>query len=73
MKKLQRNTYEQNLSLHLLFIDYRHAQDTIKKKLLEVMAKLGVPSKLRKLMGMTIGRTENKVTLGERLVGRIQS
>lgn len=64
IKQLQQNTYEQNLSLHLLFIDFKQAYDSIKRKrVYEALKKLGIPGKLRRLVEMTLKKTVNRVTM----------
>lgn len=64
MKQIQQNTYEQNLSLHCLFVDYRQAYDSINRKMLSwALRKLEVPEKLRKLVQMTVEQTKNAITM----------
>lgn len=64
LKGIQDNSYEQNLGLHLLFIDFKQAYDTIKReKIYEALTELGIPNKLRNLIKMTLSETKNKILL----------
>ncbi|XP_066905877.1 uncharacterized protein [Halyomorpha halys] len=55
-------TYEYNVDLHYLFIDFRQAYDSVDKaKLLKALQSLGIPSKLIRLTKMTLERTSCKV------------
>lgn len=62
IKQIQHKSYEQNLDLHMLFIDYKQAYDSIKRlQIYKAMEKLGVPSKMIKLVEMTLQGTLTKV------------
>lgn len=58
VKQLMEKTYQHKIELELLFIDFQQAFDSIKRKELKrALKKLGVPSKLRRLIMMTMKRT----------------
>lgn len=62
LKMVQNQSYEQNLSLHIMFIDFMKAYDSIeRRKLYEAMNKLSIPGKLIRLTRMTLTDTQNKV------------
>lgn len=64
MKQIMHSSYEQNLSLHMLFIDYKQAYDSVQREmLLKAMKYLQIPRKLRKLIEMTLTNSANKVLL----------
>lgn len=51
--------YEYNIDVHQLYIDYKQAYDSIKRKYIEqTMKDFGIPEKLMK---MTLSQTKNKV------------
>ncbi|KAJ3649691.1 hypothetical protein Zmor_021418 [Zophobas morio] len=63
LKELQAVNYEQGITLYLLFIDFKKANNTInRKELLTAMQKLEIPNKMIRLTGMTIDNTRNRVT-----------
>lgn len=62
LKMIQNNSYEQNLGLHLLFIDFKQAYDSIiRSKLYEYLENLGVPQKLVNLIRLTLHRIASNV------------
>lgn len=49
------HTYDHSLTLHILFIEFRPAFDSIKRsKLIEVIKRLQIPIKLKRLTKMTL-------------------
>lgn len=68
IKTLMSKSYEQNLSLHMLFIDFRQAYDSIQRqKLYEALNCLGVPRKLINLIKMTLKGTHCRVVVDGKL------
>lgn len=68
LKMIQNNSYEQNLGLHLLFIDFRQAYDSvIRAKLYEVLNSLGAPQKLIRLVRITLENVSMKVLVRGKL------
>ncbi|KAF2892200.1 hypothetical protein ILUMI_13970 [Ignelater luminosus] len=54
---IHNNGYEQNLGLHMLFMN-----DSISRnELCEAMKSLGIPSKLMRLVKMTLTNTNNRI------------
>ena len=54
IKQIMADSYEHNLPMHILFIDFKHAYDSIKKgKLYEILREFKVPEKLIRLVEMT--------------------
>lgn len=62
LKLILANSLEYNLQLHLLFIDYKQAYDSInREKLIGILNYFGIPPKLIRLIKMTIQNTVCKV------------
>ena len=62
LKMIQSQAYEQNLSLHVLFVDFMKAYDSVdRSKLYHAMRCLEIPEKLIRLVKMTLNETINKV------------
>ena len=62
LKMIQNQAYEQNLSLHVLFVDFMKAYDSVdRSKLYHAMRCLEIPEKLIRLVKMTLNETINKV------------
>lgn len=54
--------YEYNVDVHQLFVDFKQAYDSVKRKrLCEVLQELGVPQKIARLVWMTLKGSKNKV------------
>nr|CAH7748159.1 unnamed protein product [Callosobruchus chinensis] len=61
MKRLLHNSYEQYLSLHVLFIDFKQAYDSIdREKLCEALIMLKISMMLARLVGMTLNETMSR-------------
>lgn len=68
LKHLIANSYEHNLDLHMLFIDFKQAYDTISKRdMLKILRELGIPDKLIRLINMTHEDTSCKVLVDGRI------
>lgn len=68
LKQIMNHSFDHNLPLHILFIDFKQAYDSIKKrKLIEAMESLQVPEKLVRLTDMTLKQTECKIVLKGRV------
>ena len=62
LKHLIANSYEHNLELDMLFIDFKQAYDTINKtEMIEILRELKIPTKLINLTTMTLDNTSCKV------------
>lgn len=67
LKQIMQNCYEYKIPLYVLFIDFQKAYDSIvRKKLYEAMKDLGIPSKLIRLVKMTLNTTTNQVKIKDR-------
>jgi hypothetical protein len=63
-------SFEQNLSLHISFIDFKKAYDSIERnKLYLAMKKLKIPKKLIGLTRMTLTDMQNKISADGRNFG----
>lgn len=63
LKQIMNNSIEQRLPLHMCFIDFKQAYDSvIRAKMYEALEELGVPKKLIRLVRMTLKQTNYKVT-----------
>lgn len=70
LKMIQNSSYEQNLGLHLLFVDFRQAYDSvIRTKIYEVLSSLGAPQKLIRLVRLTLENISMRVLVGRNLSG----
>lgn len=63
LKQVQSNCYEYKQTIYALFVDFKQAYDSInRERLYEIMKKLGVPTKLVRLVKMTLEGSTNKVS-----------
>jgi hypothetical protein len=68
LRMLQKQSFEQNISLHILFIDFKKAYDSIvRKKLYQAMKKRKIPDKLIGLTKIMLADTQNKISADGRL------
>lgn len=66
--------YEQNVNVHQLFIDFKQACDSInREKLFVILTDFGIPTKLIKLIKMTLTHTTAKVKIQGELTKQISS
>jgi hypothetical protein len=64
LRQIIEKTYEFNVDIHQLFIDYKQAYDSInRQQMCKIMKEFGIPEKLINLVKMTLRRTLNKVKL----------
>lgn len=64
LKEILANSYEHNISAHILFIDFKQAYDSIKRsKLNEILNSFGIDPKLIRLIEMTLERTSCKIMI----------
>jgi hypothetical protein len=69
LRMLQKQSFEQNLNFHILFIGFKKTYDSIERnKLYQAMKKLKIPKKLIGLTRMTLTDTQNKISADERLL-----
>jgi hypothetical protein len=55
---------EYNVDIHHLYIDYKQAYDSINRdQLIEIIKEFGIPSKVVRLVKMTLEKTNNKVKI----------
>jgi hypothetical protein len=63
-----RKKWEYNETVHQLFIDFKKAYDSVKRKILyNILIEFGVPMKLVRLIKMCLNETYSKVRIGKRL------
>ena len=63
LRTILEKCYEFNIDLHLLFVDYKQAYDSINRKtLIETLTQFYVPRKLIRLIQMTLINSMGKVT-----------
>ena len=64
MKQILEKCYEFDVDIHMLFIDFKQAFDSINKKaLLESLSRLGVPDKLINLIKATITNIKGRAMI----------
>lgn len=62
LKQIGERSYDYDMDLHLLFVDFKQAFDTLnRRKLNKIMKELGIPNKLRRLVMMTLNKTTAKI------------
>lgn len=63
LKMIMNKSYEQNLGLHLMFIDFKQAYDSIdRSKMYNALINLEIPVKIVKLIKMTLENSCSSVT-----------
>lgn len=68
LRQAMEKAYEYGIDLHILFIDYRQAFDSVKRSvLLKILKKNGIPHKLINLISMTMDGASSKVMLGNKV------
>jgi hypothetical protein len=68
LRQIIEKTYEFNVDIHQLFIDYKQAYDSInRQQMYKIMKEFGIPEKLINLVKMTLRRTLNKVQISGKL------
>jgi hypothetical protein len=68
LREIIEKTYEFNVDMHQLFIDYKQAYDSInQQQMYKIMKEFGIPKKLINLIKMTLRRTMNKVQISGKL------
>lgn len=65
MRQCMEKCYEYNIDLHMLFIDFQQAFDSInRRKMLKALEGFGIPKKLIKLVNMTMEGSQAKAYIG---------
>ena len=65
MRQLMEKCSEYNVALHILFVDFRQAFDSVDRiNLYNSMEEFGIPKKLVRLVNMTLEDTKGKVLVG---------
>jgi hypothetical protein len=68
MRQILEISYEYNITLHQLYIDFKHVFDRIDQlQIIESMEESGIPAKLITLTKMTVSRTHIKVKIQNKL------
>jgi hypothetical protein len=63
--------YEYNITLHQLFIDFKHAYDSVRRdQLFDTMREFGIPRKLIRTVKMTLSNTAARVKVQNELSER---
>jgi sorting nexin-29 len=64
MRQVMEKCYEYNIDLHILFIDFRQASDSIdRNQLFKALESYGIPEKIIKLIKMTLSNNIAKVLI----------
>jgi len=67
IRQITEKHFEHDVDLHLLFVDFRSAFDSINRKILiETIVEMKIPAKLIKLTVMTLSQTRSLVKIGNR-------
>jgi hypothetical protein len=68
IKQIYENSYEYNIDLHIVFLDFKQAFDSVNKSLIsECLKKCKIPRKLIRLTGLTLKNTAAKVKINNEL------
>ena len=74
LRQILEKTYEYDVVLHQLFIDFKQAYDSINRnQLLNVMEEFGIPSKLINLTKITLQKTNNQVQFNGRMSEKFET
>jgi ribosomal protein L22 len=64
MKQILKKCYEYNIEMHVLFIDFKQAFDSVdRQKTMQILQELRIPNKLARLIKMTLQNTEARVKI----------
>jgi len=64
MQQILEKYYEYNIEMHILFIDFKQAFDSVdRQKIIQTLQELRIPNKLVRLFKMTIQNTEASVKI----------
>ncbi|KAL4082900.1 hypothetical protein QTP88_029554 [Uroleucon formosanum] len=73
LRQVLQKTWEYDKSVHMVFIDYKKAYDSIHRaSLIKILEEFGMPSKLISLVGCSISHTDIKVKVGQTLSKTVQ-
>ena len=69
MRQILEKCYECHIEMHVLFIDFKQAFDSVdRQKTVQILQELRIPSKLVRIVKMTLQNTEASVKI-ENLIG----
>jgi hypothetical protein len=64
MRQILEKCYEYNIEMHILFIDFKQAFDSVdRQKTIQILQELRIPNKLVQLIKMTLQNTEASVKI----------
>ncbi|PNF42298.1 hypothetical protein B7P43_G05512, partial [Cryptotermes secundus] len=68
LRQITEKCWEFNIDIYLCFIDFKEAYDTIiRKKLRMIMSTFGIPTKLSRIINLTMTETLNQVKIQNQL------
>jgi hypothetical protein len=68
IRNILEKCYEYNITLHQLFIDFKHAYDSVRGyQLFDTMREFGIPRKLIRMVKMTLSNTTARVKVHNEL------
>jgi hypothetical protein len=68
IRQILEKKWEYNETVHQLFIDFKKAYDSVRRKVLyNILIEFGVPMKLVRLIKMCLNETYSKVCIGKHL------
>jgi hypothetical protein len=68
LRQITEKCWEFNTDIYLCFIDFKQAYDTItRKKLRMIMSTFGIPTKLRRIINLTMAETINQLKIQNQL------
>jgi glutathionylspermidine synthase len=71
IRNILEKCYEYNITLHQLFIDFKHAYDSVRRdQLFDTMIEFGIPKKLMQMVKMTLNNTTARVKVQNKLSER---
>jgi hypothetical protein len=74
IRQILQKSYEYNITLHQLYIDFKQAFDSIDRfQIIKAMKEFGIPAQLITLTKTTLSRTYNKVNVQNKLSGSFRT
>jgi hypothetical protein len=73
IRQMMEKYYEYRMDLHMLFVDFRQAFDSVnRERLYEAMKQMKIPDKLIRLTQMTINTTQAKIKIDNKQTAKFE-